>query len=123
MEELSAEVRAKGEELRAQQEEARAVTVQCERLKEEVNAYKGRCANLQRDVQVSQGYLEKVTVDSAGQTEQFGYLRDRVRSLEGDLERALRDKTDAACEAKRLQAANEGLERQLQEAKVSQIRV
>jgi chromosome segregation ATPase len=66
MEELSAEVRAKTEELRAQQEQSRELVVQCERLKEEVNAYKGRCANLQRDVQVSQGYLEKVSSDSAG---------------------------------------------------------
>jgi len=66
MEELSAEVRAKTDELRAQQEQSRELTVQCERLKEEVNAYKGRCANLQRDVQVSQGYLEKVSSDSAG---------------------------------------------------------
>ena len=49
-------------------------------------------------------------------------MKDRVRNLEGDLERALRDKTDSACEAKRLQAANDGLDRQLQEAKVSQIR-
>jgi hypothetical protein len=50
MEELASEVRSKGEELCKKEEENRELTVACERLKEEVNAYKGRCNNLQRDV-------------------------------------------------------------------------
>jgi chromosome segregation ATPase len=49
-------------------------------------------------------------------------MRDRLRNLEGDLEKALREKTDAACEVRRLTQAKEALEKQLQEFKVSQLR-
>lgn len=51
--------------------------------------------------------------------DQASYLRDRVKNLEGDLEIALRDKTDAVCEVKRLTHANEGLEKALQEARLN----
>ena len=44
-----------------------------------------------------------------------------MRNLEGDLERALRDKTDAACEVRRLTTANEQLERQLSDLKITQM--
>ncbi len=60
--------------------------------------YKGKCSNLQRDVQVSQSYMQKVASDNTSQSEQYSYLKDRVRSLEADLEVCLRDKTDAVCE-------------------------
>ena len=90
-----------------------------ERLKEETNAYKGRCVNLQRDVQVSQSYLQRVAEDTSSQGEQVGYMRERVRNLEGDLEKALREKTDAGCEVRRLNQAKEALEKQMQELKVN----
>lgn len=99
---MTSEVRSKEAELRAKEEENRQMAEACERLKEETNTYKGRCSNLQRDVQVSQSYLQKVSDDSNSQSEQFNYMKDRVRNLEGDLERALREKTDAACEVRRL---------------------
>ena len=63
---------------------------------------KGKCANLQRDVQVSQGYLQKVAEDKTAQGDSMSFMKDRVRNLEGDLEIALREKTDAVCEVKRL---------------------
>jgi hypothetical protein len=43
--------------------------------------------------------------------DQTGYLKERVKVLESDLEVALREKTDANCEVKRLTQANEGLEK------------
>lgn len=46
MEEMSQELRTKEEELKSKVQENEALTVQCERLKEEMNTYKGRCANL-----------------------------------------------------------------------------
>ena len=62
---------------------------------------------------MSQSYLEKVANDNSSQSEQFNYMKERVRNLESDLERALRDKTDAACEVRRLTQATESLEKQL----------
>ena len=64
--------------------------------------YKGKCQNLTRDVELSQNYLSKVNNDSVNNNEQFNYLKDRVRVLEVDLEQAIRAKTDANYEAKRL---------------------
>jgi hypothetical protein len=40
-------------------------------------------------------------------------MKERVKNLEGDLERAIREKTDAACEVRRLTQANEQIERSL----------
>jgi len=40
-------------------------------------------------------------------------MKDRVRNLETDLERALREKTDASCEVRRLTMANEQLDKNL----------
>ena len=57
MEELTREVRGKEEELLTKVRDNEGLTLACERLKEELNMVKGKCANLQRDVQVSQGYL------------------------------------------------------------------
>jgi hypothetical protein len=56
--------------------------------------YKGRCATLTRDVELSQNYLSKVNTDSYANNEQFNYFKDRVRVLELDLEQAIRAKTD-----------------------------
>ena len=53
MEELVEELRSKESELAAKVSENQRPVVDFERLKEETNMYKGRCANLQRDVQVS----------------------------------------------------------------------
>jgi hypothetical protein len=48
-------------------------------------------------------------------------LKERVKNLEGDLERALREKTDAACEVRRLTNANEQMEKQMGEMKIVQM--
>ncbi len=44
-----------------------------------------------------------------------------MRSLEADLEQALRDKTDAACEVRRVTAAHETIERELKEQRVREM--
>ena len=46
-------VRGKEEELLAKVRDNEEFALACERLKEELNMVKGKCANLQRDVQVS----------------------------------------------------------------------
>ena len=44
-----------------------------------------------------------------------------MRSLEDDLEQALRDKTDAACEVRRVTAAHEAIEKELKEQRVREM--
>jgi len=39
--------------------------------------------------------MTKMNSDHLGSNEQFSYLKERVRLLEGDLETAIRQKTDA----------------------------
>lgn len=88
-------------------------------MREELNLYKGKCASLQRDLELSQAYLSKVQgSDALSTNEQFNYLKERVRALELDLETAIRAKTDSAYEAKRLQQNLNDLEKQLHEAKL-----
>ena len=48
-------------------------------------------------------------------------MKERVRGLESDLEKALREKTDVACEVRRLTAMQEGLEREMKELKVKEM--
>jgi hypothetical protein len=64
-------------------------------VREELNMYKGKCATLTRDIEIQQSYMSKVNSDTMGNNEQFSYLKERVRLLEGDLETAIRQKTDA----------------------------
>jgi hypothetical protein len=63
--------------------------------------------------------MQKMSTDTTSQNDQVTFMRERVKNLEGDLDKALRDKTDAACEVRRLTQANEQLERQLGETKIS----
>jgi hypothetical protein len=48
-------------------------------------------------------------------------MKERVRNLEADLDRALREKTDSGCEVRRLTGVNEGLEKELKELRVQQM--
>ena len=41
------------------------------RLSEEVNLFKGRCANLQRDIQLSSSAMNKLSSDTGGLGEQI----------------------------------------------------
>ena len=60
-----------------------------------------------------------MSTDTNSVNEQQSYLKDRVRNLEGDLDRALREKTDAVCEVRRLTSAKEHLVLLVVEAEVS----
>jgi hypothetical protein len=42
-------------------------------------------------------------MDSSAQNEQFNYMKERVKNLEVDLEKNIREKTDATFEIKRLE--------------------
>lgn len=103
----------KKEELGRAIEENRTLQDEIARAREEINMYKGKCAGLARDVEHSQAFLQKASSASASHSEQHDYLKERVRALEGDLDTAVREKTDQAYEARRLQQQVEALERQL----------
>lgn len=104
MESLSKEVREKEARLAELQSQNTTLSQDVTYLREELNLYKGKCASLSRDLELSQSYLAKVQGSEALSTnEQFNYLKERVRALELDLETAIRAKTDANYEAKRLQ--------------------
>jgi hypothetical protein len=57
-----------------------------------------------------------------GNAEQFGYLKERVRLLESDLETAIRQKTDAQFEVRQLTTNMETLEKNMQELKLQHMR-
>jgi len=73
-------------------------------MKEELNMYKGKCATLTRDIELSQNYMNQVNSDTLNNNEQSNYFKDRVKMLETDLDHAIRQKTDALFEVKKLQA-------------------
>ena len=102
LEELMDQIRQKDEELRQKIQANNDLEIENSRLKEECNNYKGRMINLQRDVQVNQSYMQKMSTDTNSANEQFTYMKDRVRNLESELEHVHREKYDAACEVKRL---------------------
>jgi hypothetical protein len=65
--------------------------------------------------------MQQTQTSNSQQSEQLAYLKERVRGLEGELENTLREKTDAACEVRRLTALQEGLEREMKELKVKEM--
>ena len=65
--------------------------------------------------------MQQTQTSNNQQSEQFAYLKERVRSLEGDLEKALREKTDASCEVRRLTSLQEGLEREMKELRLKEM--
>ena len=82
--------------------ENRKLEDECHRTTEDLNMYKGKCANLSRDMEMTQKYMSKVSEENSASTDQFRIFKDRIRLLETDLENAIREKTDALYECKRL---------------------
>jgi len=71
---------------------------------------------------MQQSYLSKVNNDHLGNSEQFSYLKERVRLLESDLEAAIRQKTDAQFEVRKLTTNLETMEKNMQELKLSHMK-
>lgn len=122
MESLSKEVREKEAKLAELTSQNNNLLQETTYLKEELNMYKGKCTTLTRDVELSQSYLSKINTDNVTSNEQFNYLKDRVRVLELDLEQAIRAKTDANYEVKRLQNNIEQLEKAIHESKLQSMK-
>ncbi len=67
---------------------------ECHKLREETNQYKGKCSNLQRDLELNQNFMAKANSDSNGSSELMNNYKEKVRQLEKDLEGAMKDKID-----------------------------
>lgn len=64
------------------------------KLSEELNLYKGRCANLQRDMDMSANMLTKLNMDSGSFEEQVHSYKNRVQQLEDQILEVQRDKNE-----------------------------
>lgn len=67
---------------------------ECHRLKEDANLSKQRCVSLQRDFELQQKFMTKSNNETLSSADQVNYLKDRINSLEKELEQSIRDKTD-----------------------------
>ena len=69
---------------------------------EELNLYKGRCANLQRDIQMSSNTMNKLNLDQGSLGEQLNHFKNRVQELEDQLVEVQTEKNENFYEIKRL---------------------
>jgi chromosome segregation ATPase len=72
------------------------------RLCEEVNMYKGRCANLQRDMEFSSTTMDKLNTNKDGLDVQLNHYKHRVAQLEEENVKLTEEKTDQLYEIRRL---------------------
>jgi len=54
-------------------------------MREELNLYKGRCANLSRDVELSSGAMHKLSADQGTMGDQMNLYKNRIAELEDEL--------------------------------------
>ena len=78
LEYLERQANEKGEKLARMKTELDRKDEENYRLTEEVNLIKGRCANLQRDLQLSSSAMNKLSNDSGGLGEQLELYKGRV---------------------------------------------
>ena len=65
--------------------------IDSDRLKDELNMYKGRCQNLLRDIEIHTGAVNKMSSDQGSMGEQMSMYRERISQLEADLAKARED--------------------------------
>lgn len=80
------------------------------RMREEINLYKGRCTNLQRDIELSSTAVNKLASDTGSMGEQLALYKNRIQQLEDDLARVTEEKTDHLFDIRRLTSEKERLE-------------
>jgi len=57
-----------------------------------------------------------------GGSEQLGFQKERIKQLEKDLERAIKEKTDGVYEVRRLQGMLDSVEKEAKESKFAALR-
>ena len=79
MEILEKQTKDKDDKLRRHQQDIERKDNELFQMKEEINLYKGRCANLQRDIDLSSSAVNKLANDSGSMGEQLGLYKNRVQ--------------------------------------------
>ena len=71
-------------------------------MTEQLNLYKGRCANLQRDVQIGSSTMERLNSDQGSMAGQIAHYKGRIQELEDKLASVHEEKTEVGFENRRL---------------------
>ena len=119
---LNKEVRDKDELIRKLRFDAQTQNDEGLRLREEINLYKGRCANLQRDVAMTSNAMSKFSSEHGGFEEQLALQKNRVTELEEELARTREERTDQTYEIRRLTNDKEKLEEKVKEVQVESVK-
>lgn len=80
------------------------------RMGEELTIYKGRCANLQRDINLSSEAMSKLNLDQGSLGDQLNQYKNRVNQLEDQLVDVQREKNEHFYEVRRLQQEAEKMD-------------
>ena len=86
-------------------------------LTEQLNLYKGRCANLQRDVQLGSSTMERLNSDQGSMAGQIAHYKSRIQELEDEKARAERARRRFESRNERLEQDKAEREKELSEQK------
>ena len=75
--------------------------------------YKGRCTNLQRDIELHTSAVNQLSTDQGSMGDQINLYKNRIQQMEDDQQRAVQEKSNLMFDVKRLTHEKENLESQL----------
>lgn len=78
-------------------------------LREETNLYKGRCTNLQRDIELHTSAVNKLSTDQGSMGDQINLYKNRITQMEEEQQRAIHEKSNLVFEVKKLTTEKEAL--------------
>ena len=78
-------------------------------LREETNLYKGRCTNLQRDIELHTSAVNKLSTDQGSMGDQINLYKNRITQMEEEQQRTIHEKSNLVFEVKKLTTEKEAL--------------
>lgn len=75
-------------------QQVKELEVRCETFREETNLYKGRCTNLQRDIELHTSAVNKLSNDQTGMGDQMNLYKNRIQQMEEEQQRFIHDKSN-----------------------------
>ena len=67
--------------------------MQADTLREETNLYKGRCTNLQRDIELHTSAVNKLSTDQGNMGDQISLYKNRIQQMEDEQQRTIHEKS------------------------------
>jgi chromosome segregation ATPase len=119
---MQKEVREKDELIRKLKFDQQTQGDENRTLREENSLYRGRCANLQRDIEMQGGAMSKLGSDAGTLGEQVELYKNRVSQLEEELARVSEERTDYIFDVKRLTTEKGKLEEELHKVQTESVR-